>query len=135
MENYPLAIDRDKGTPPKIYKVTLKRSLATCNIDYRQWTTQATNRTNWRRTVYQATTSFETTRIERRSRPSNWVRILYCGVKTMDRVFHSALLQLTQCMNGYLAVDGGVRLYEHPSRINCSIAECFPGIQVEMVFD
>ncbi|KAK2144633.1 hypothetical protein NP493_4159g00003 [Ridgeia piscesae] len=29
---------RDKGTPRKIHKVTLKRSLATCNIDYRQWT-------------------------------------------------------------------------------------------------
>ena len=58
---------RDKWTSKKIYKVTLKRSLATCNIDYRQWTTQATNCMNWRCTVYQATTSFETTRIDRRS--------------------------------------------------------------------
>ena len=41
---------RDRGTPRKIYKDTLKRSLATCNIDHRQWTTQATNRMNWRRT-------------------------------------------------------------------------------------
>ena len=53
---------RNKGAPRKRYKHTLKRSLTTCNIDHRQWTTQATNRTNWRRTVYQATTSFETTR-------------------------------------------------------------------------
>ena len=60
---------RDKGTPMKIYKVTLNRSLATCNIDYRQWTTQATIRMNWRRTIYQATTSSETTRIDRRSGP------------------------------------------------------------------
>ena len=50
-------------SPLKRYKVTFKRSLATCNIDYRQWTTQATNRRmNCRRTVDQATTSFETTR-------------------------------------------------------------------------
>ena len=41
---------RDKGTPQKIYKV---------------------NRMNWRRTctVYQATTSFKATRIDRRSGP------------------------------------------------------------------
>ena len=41
---------RDKGTPKKIYKV---------------------NRMNWRRTctVYQATTSFKATRINRRSGP------------------------------------------------------------------
>ena len=32
---------RDKGATRKRYKDTLKRSLATCNIDYRQWTTQA----------------------------------------------------------------------------------------------
>ena len=37
---------RDKGTPQKIYKVTLKRFLASCNINYRQRTTQATNRMN-----------------------------------------------------------------------------------------
>ena len=52
----------DKGTPRKRYKDTLKGALATCDIDYCQWTTQATNRMNWRRTVYQATTSFETRR-------------------------------------------------------------------------
>ena len=33
---------RDKGTPRKIYKVTLERSLATCSIYYHQWTTQVT---------------------------------------------------------------------------------------------
>ena len=38
-------------------------------------------------------------------------------------------------MNEYLAIDSGVRLYEQPSRINCSVAECFSGIQVKMVFD
>ena len=38
-------------------------------------------------------------------------------------------------MNEYLSIDSGVRLYEQPSHINCSVAECFPGIQVEMVFD
>ena len=53
---------RDKGAPRKRYNDTLKRSLVTCNIDYRQWTIQAANRTNWRHTVYQATTSFEVKR-------------------------------------------------------------------------
>ena len=38
-------------------------------------------------------------------------------------------------MNEYLAIDSGVRLYEQPSRINCNVAECFPGIQIEVVFD
>ena len=42
---------------------TLKRSLAICTICRRQWTTQATNRSNWRGTVYQATISHETTRM------------------------------------------------------------------------
>ena len=53
---------RDKGAPRKKYEDSLKRSLATCNIEYRQWTAQATTRVNWRRTFYQATTSFEATR-------------------------------------------------------------------------
>ena len=39
---------RDKGAPRKRYKDTLKKSLASCNIDYRQWTIQTANRTNWR---------------------------------------------------------------------------------------
>ena len=52
----------DKGAPQKKYEDTLKKSLVTCNIDYRQWTLQASNRTNWRHTVYQATTSFEVKR-------------------------------------------------------------------------
>ena len=47
MENYPRAIVT-KGHIKKIYKVTLNRFFATCNIDYRQWTTQATNRMSWR---------------------------------------------------------------------------------------
>jgi len=51
----------DKEAPRKRYKDTLKRSLATCNINHSQWTTQATNRIDWRRTVYQVTTSFATT--------------------------------------------------------------------------
>ena len=51
-----------KGAPQKKYEDTLKKSLVTCNIDYRQWTLQASNRTNWRHTVYQATTSFEVKR-------------------------------------------------------------------------
>ena len=39
---------------------TLKRSVATCNVHHRQWTTQSTNLMNWRRAVYQTTSSFET---------------------------------------------------------------------------
>ena len=53
---------RDQGATRKRYKDTLKTSLATCIIDYRQWTIQAANRTNWRHTVYQASTSVEVKR-------------------------------------------------------------------------
>ena len=35
-------------------------------------------------------------------------------------------------MNEYLAIDNGGYLYEQPSGINCSVARCFP--EVEMVF-
>ena len=42
-----LATDhRDRRTPRKIYKDTLKRSIATCKVHHRQWTTQSTNRMN-----------------------------------------------------------------------------------------
>ena len=30
------------------------------------------------------------------------------------------------CMNDYLAIDSGGYLYKQPSRINCSVAGCFP---------
>ena len=49
---------RDRGTPSKRYKDNVKRSIVTCKVNHRQWTTQATNRMNWGRTVYQATSSF-----------------------------------------------------------------------------
>ena len=50
---------RDKGK----YTTTLwKRSFATCNMDHRQWTTETTNRMNWRCTVYKDTASLEITR-------------------------------------------------------------------------
>jgi len=52
----------DKGAPWKRYKDTLKKFLVTCNINHHQWTTQPANRMNWRHSVYQATTSFKTTR-------------------------------------------------------------------------
>ena len=62
--------NRDRGAPRKRYKGTLKRSFDTCYIDHRQWTTtHATNRMNWRPTVYQATTSFEIT--QRTNREDN----------------------------------------------------------------
>ena len=48
--------------PRKICKETSKRSLVTCNIDHSQWTTLAPDQMNWRRAVYQTTTSFKTTR-------------------------------------------------------------------------
>ena len=45
-----------------------------------------------------------------------------CGVKTLGKFFHSTLLQFTQLnKNEYLAIDSGGYVYEHPSRINCSI--------------
>ena len=91
---------RDKGTSRKRYKITLKESLAACNIDYRQWATQATNCMNWRRTVYQATTSFETTRRanmeDKRRSPNNWdlsdinleqiVKCSRCGKTWLSRI-------------------------------------------------
>jgi hypothetical protein len=39
---------RDRGVLLKRHKYTLKRPLATCNIDGRQWATQTTNLINWR---------------------------------------------------------------------------------------
>ena len=30
------------------------------------------------------------------------------------------------CMNEYMATNSGKYLYEQPSRINCSVAGCFP---------
>ena len=42
----------DRGIPRKRYKDTFKRSIAACMVDHRQWTTQSTNRMNWRRTIY-----------------------------------------------------------------------------------
>ena len=91
---------RDKGAPRKRCKDTLIRSLATCDIDYRQWTTQATNRMNWSRTVYQATTSFETTRrsnmVDKRRRRKNRdpydintgqiVTCSHCGKTCLSRI-------------------------------------------------
>ena len=71
---------RDKGTPQKIYKV---------------------NRMNWRRTctVYQATTSFKATRIDRRSGPVD-VLDRHTGFESCAAVSHGQLFsqcfQLTQ---------------------------------------
>ena len=45
-----------------------------------------------------------------------------CGVKTLGKFFHSKLLQFTQLnKNEYLAIDSGGYVYEHLSRINCSL--------------
>ena len=79
---------RDKGAPRKRYKDTMKRYLATCNIDHHQWTTHATNRMNWRRTVYQSTTSFETTQrvnVEDKRRRRKNKDLLNIIMQTTDR--------------------------------------------------
>ena len=72
---------RDKGTPQKIYKV---------------------NRMNWRRTwtVYQATTSFKATRIDRRSGPvdvlDRHTGFESCAAVSHGQFFFSIFFQLTQ---------------------------------------
>ncbi|KAK2186937.1 hypothetical protein NP493_182g04016 [Ridgeia piscesae] len=40
--------------------------------------------------------------------------------------FHSTFSSSLSCMNDYLAIENTVYLYEQPSRINCSMAGCFP---------
>lgn len=50
---------RDGVAPRERYKDSLKKSLNSCNIDYREWTRLDADREAWRRIIHQATSSFE----------------------------------------------------------------------------
>ena len=53
---------RNRGAPKKRYKDSLKKSLGTCHIDHRQWSTLAADRVTWRHIIHQVVSSFEDSR-------------------------------------------------------------------------
>ena len=101
---------RDRGTPRKRYKDTLKRSFATCKVDHRKWTTQSTNRMNWRRTSSFETRWRATMEDKRRRRKTGTLltpplnRPCRAGAvgKCLSRMFHqlSAFLHQTWTSSG-----------------------------------
>jgi len=55
---------RDRGSPKKRYKDSLRKSLGVCHIDCSQWFALAADGAAWRYTVHQAVSSFEASRKE-----------------------------------------------------------------------
>ena len=50
---------RDRGTPEKRFKNSLKKTLDTCHVNHHKWSTLAANRQAWRHTVHQVVSTFK----------------------------------------------------------------------------
>ena len=79
---------RKRGRPKLRYKDTLKQSFLKCDINKDLWEEKATNRSEWRQSVYNGTEAYETERqssqLERRAasknRRENAVRTIKCHI-------------------------------------------------------